>query len=453
MGKKEIWKSLKTDSYQTAVKRSYGVMASIEEQFEDARSGVTCTVNSDIFQRIPIPSTSFVSADVVHAISQLLANGLTKNPDEAVKAEVDVGITLGEVYDLYIADPRHTWSPRTKQAYRTTRRYVCEAFGEQTPIRNIAREDCRQFVSTLCAMPLHAKNKLPNLQMKEAIEAAAKAGGMQTISVANVNAYLNKFCSFMNWCVTEEYIDKNPSKGLRVPDLVKKRDKRKSFTTQQLRRIFNAPLYTGCQDDFHGYAKVGANKPKRARFWVPIIALFTGMRLNEICQLDVADVVTIDGYDCFSISENITDQGDIKRLKTASSERIVPVHDQLKRIGFMTYVNEQKRSGSKKLFPEILATKDGYRSVHFSKWFSRFLETCKASEKLTCFHSFRHNFRDAMRNARVSRDLALALGGWTSSSDGSQIADNYGSGFDAGILSEALNSIKYPELDFSHLYL
>jgi hypothetical protein len=25
MGKKEIWKSLKTDSYQTAVKRSYGV--------------------------------------------------------------------------------------------------------------------------------------------------------------------------------------------------------------------------------------------------------------------------------------------------------------------------------------------------------------------------------------------------------------------------------------------
>jgi hypothetical protein len=52
----------------------------------------------------------------------------------------------------------------------------------------------------------------------------------------------------------------------------------------------------------------------------------------------------------------------------------------------------------------------------------------------------------------ISRDLALALGGWTSSSDGSQIADNYGSGFDAGILSEALNSIKYPELDFSHLY-
>jgi integrase len=427
MGKKEIWKSLKTDSYQTAVKRSYGAMALIEAQFESARSGVTCAVNSDVFQRIPIPSTSFVSADVVHAISKLLANGLTKTPDEAINADVDVGITLGEVYDLYIADPRHSWSPRTKQAYRTTRRYVCEAFGEKTPIRSIAREDCRQFVTTLCAMPRHANNKFPKLQMKEAIEAAAKAGGMETISVANVNAYLNKFCSFMNWCVTEEYIDKNPSKGLRVPDLVKKRDKRKSFTTQQLRRIFNAPLYTGCQDDSHGYAKIGTNQPKRARFWVPIIALFTGMRLNEICQLDVADVMKIDGYDCFSISESVADQSDIKRLKTASSERIVPVHEELKRIGFMTYVNEQKRSGSKKLFPEILATKDGYRSVHFSKWFSRFLETCEASEKLTCFHSFRHNFRDAMRNARISKDLALPLGGWTSSSDGSPIADNYGS--------------------------
>lgn len=94
----------------------------------------------------------------------------------------------------------------------------------------------------------------------------------------------------MNWAVNEELADRNPAKALRLPDPVAKRDKRLPFSKTQLRQIFDAPLYRGCVDGLRGYNRVGPERPRNARFWVPLIGLFSGARLGEICQLDVADV-------------------------------------------------------------------------------------------------------------------------------------------------------------------
>ncbi len=61
------------------------------------------------------------------------------------------------------------------------------------------------------------------------------------------------------------------------------RDARLPFSTEQLRAIFNAPPY----DD--------ADAPRGARFYVPLVALYSGARLNEICQLATDNVQTMDG--------------------------------------------------------------------------------------------------------------------------------------------------------------
>ena len=45
-----------------------------------------------------------------------------------------------------------------------------------------------------------------------------------------------------------------------------RRDKRLPFSNEQLRSIFNAPLYTGCTDDWHGFAQPGPEHPRRGRF-------------------------------------------------------------------------------------------------------------------------------------------------------------------------------------------
>ena len=95
-------------------------------------------------------------------------------------------------------------------------------------------------------------------------------------------------------------------------------------------------------------------------------------------------------------------------------------------MGFGDYVEALHRGTARKLFPELSVDGFGYFSGKFSKWFSRFLEHSGAAEDRTCFHSFRHSFRDALREGQVDREVALALGGWTSgsSNDTGAVADS-----------------------------
>ncbi|MBV1690476.1 site-specific integrase [Novosphingobium sp. G106] len=359
--------------------------------------------------------------------------------------------SIGEVYDMFIADPRHAWTKRTSIAHGTTRKWVLEAFGADTAIGGITREGCREFVDLLRRMPTHADKRFPDLPFRDVIAAAAARGERRFISPANLNAYINRFGGVMHWAIDEGYIDRNPLKGLKLRDPVKRRDKRKPFSIEQLRRIFAAPIFTGCKDDERGFSVAGPARPRRARFWAPLIALFSGLRMNEICQLEVSDIVKIDGIACFKVATGLNAAGQQKRVKTAASERLVPIHDELARFGFLAFVEAQRIAGEPNLFPDLPLGHLGYRSTALSKWFSRFLVTAKADAPLTCYHSFRHNFRDGLREAKVDRERSLILGGWTTDGKSSAIADNYGSGYPAKVLAEALNSVRFPLLNLDHL--
>lgn len=251
---------------------------------------------------------------------------------------------------------------------------------------------------------------------KTLVQAAKHADrhGVPPISYSTAKSYLNNLSALFKWAVREEYAHRNPFEQLAVPGTpTKKKDRKDPFAVDQLVAIFNAPLFTGCRDDGPGYAQPGPNTPRRGRFWVPLLSLWTGMRLNECCQLDVGDIKTIDGTDCIVIRET-DDQGDDdddKRVKSASGERFVPVHPELKRIGFMIYVGEMRERNSRKLFPELKVGQDGYYSSPFSKWFKRFCIKAGAKADKTSFHSFRHNYRDALREAEIGIERVRALGG------------------------------------------
>jgi integrase len=326
-----------------------------------------------------------------------------------------------------------------------------DVLGSEAPIRNITREECREFLNLLVRMPAFADKRYRGLSLREAVAAAAEQPEVRIITAANVNAHLIRFNAVMNWALDEGYIERNPARRLRISDPVPRRDKRHPFSARQLQAIFAAPLYTGCEDDWCGYAKRGEQRPRRSRFWVPLIALFSGMRLNEICQLDTADVVLVEGIECFRVTANSRSQSG-KRIKTAASERLVPVHPELQRIGFHTYVNDRLGAGDLKLFPDLRVSSLGYHSVTFSKWFTRFLRSADAAVERTCFHSFRHNFRDALREAKVPREIALLLGGWASSGGASAIADIYGNGVAVSHLAEYLAQVRYACLSLAHLH-
>ncbi|KEO87797.1 hypothetical protein EH31_06475 [Erythrobacter longus] len=360
-------------------------------------------------------------------------------------------MTLSEVYERFLSDPARSISDRSMLAHHTTRRVVEDVLGASTPITSIEREDCRDLLDTLRWMPRNLAKKFSGINVRDAANSARNNSEIRTINTTNVNAYMSRFATMLNWAVVEDYLGKNPARGLRIAGSVHPKDRRQPFAAWQLHNIFHAPIYVGCKDEQHGYAVSGNTIASGARYWVPLIALFSGMRLNEICQLDVSDIRSLDDVQCLVISEQSISGTTDKSLKTKSSERIVPMHPSLAELGLIKFVQSKKAAGSLKLFDDLPLGRRGFRSVSFSRWFSRFLVSAGAAADRTCFHSFRHGFRDSARNAGIDRDVTLRLGGWVTGGSGSESAGNYGAGYRPKILYDAIGQIEFPDLDLSHL--
>ena len=233
------------------------------------------------------------------------------------------------------------------------------------------------------------------------------------------------------------------------------------FSIEQLNAMFRAPLYTGCKDDGRNYNKVGTNHPRRIRFWLPLIALFTGARINEICQLHTDDVQEKNGIPFISINEE-----DEKHVKTKAGIRQVPIHNELIKIGFLDYAAQMRAKGEKLLFPEVMESlvkgkraKDASPSAPLSKWFNHFIESVNARNpelKFTpeyVFHSFRHTVRTEFRRNRAPEDDVCRICGWEDGLKGKTLADHYGEAVLENLQETVNSGLIYKGLDLSRLYV
>ena len=120
------------------------------------------------------------------------------------------------------------------------------------------------------------------------------------------------------------------------------------------------------------------------------MALFSGARLEEMGQLYLADFKVIDDVKCFELTSEIEDEeGNVKHvksLKNIASKRVVPIHDELLKLGLWEYVQELRDKGHSRLFEELNPT-----------WINRHLNsdlkiTCNKRTGAKVFYSFRHTF-------------------------------------------------------------
>ena len=359
------------------------------------------------------------------------------------------GLTVKGLIAAYLADPAKRRHPKTILSYRIVFDAMAELIGPDRPAEEVTRGDCERVRDILMKLPNNARTRYPGATLEEAVE-LGRRDEVSPILPKTINNYLNNLASLFNWGVTSEKVTRNPAKGLSVFDPVPDNKKRKTFKTEALAALFNAPLYRGCMDDDAGYNREGPIRPRRGRFWVPLLSLFHGIRLGEACQLHVADVTEEDGVPVLILSDDNPDdmdETDRKRIKTKAGNRFVPLHPEVIRIGFLEWVAEVRKTGRVRLFPEQKRGESGYFDA-FSKWFSRLLKQVGVKEKGLSFHSTRHTYRDALRRARAPRDVAIALGGWS----GQGTDDDYGDGLSAKDLSEYVGLVRFEGLDLSHLF-
>lgn len=245
----------------------------------------------------------------------------------------------------------------------------------------------------------------------------------------------------LNWLLTLlkfasqdlEWITRHPWQGLSIDS--KTTNKRRPWTLDELQRFFSLPLFAAYE--LPSLAKAG----KDAAYWVPLLGLFTGARIGELCQLQVEDI------DTEAALLHIKEDAKGQRLKTENAARTIPVHPELVRLGFLEFVSERKSPG--KLWSS-LPLRAGKPSGYFSQWFN---ETRKAEPvslgDLPDFHCFRHTVRSLMAEHGVSEPIQDRITGHSiKGSTGTKVYTHHS--LDA--LRKAVQSIQYPGLSLPRVY-
>lgn len=265
------------------------------------------------------------------------------------------------------------------------------------PINAVMRKHAEEYRNILLKLPsnINKKAEYRNLSLTEVINLAPK----QTLSTATIKSYIEVASTFYKWCRLNQYSLFNPFESLKIskPSNARKdSQERDIWEPEQLRTMFSTEVFTTLKyyDPYY--------------YWLPLIGLYTGARMNEICQLYLSDIVKIEDSLFFHITEEFTDQ----KLKTRNSKRLVPVHSKLMKLGFGDYVDTIKKCDEDRLFPVLTNIRDGY-SKNASTWFARYRSKYKLNiaDRKQDFHSFRHNVADYFKQHDVPETQVSAVFG------------------------------------------
>ena len=169
---------------------------------------------------------------------------------------------------------------------------------------------------------------------------------------------------FINWLAKNEYHQNPAITGLlRISVTRQEHENRDPFSKADIKKIFNPDTYLN-----EGLTR-GPNGDHPSRFWIPLLGLFTGARLEELAQLSLSDIVAVDREEgtarevfpasgvaalvlpvtTATIMKEIEENGETlclfirggqdKNIKTQSSKRYVPVSPLLvNELGFLEYL-------------------------------------------------------------------------------------------------------------------
>ncbi|MFR9720483.1 site-specific integrase [Aeromonas diversa] len=272
-------------------------------------------------------------------------NTTTEAPVESVSNN------LNSIINAYIAENSHLWGVKEVKAQQS----AIERFIKQTHIVNL--EDCTKAVA---------------VDFKQSLISS----GLSNITI---NKLIGKLSSLFDY-INSHYEHPNIFNGLKIKR-VKQETKREAYTQQEATKLI----------------KFAHAQPQQHYKFMILLGLFTGCRANELAQLYTSDIVKIDGIWSILIQATKQDQ----KLKTNNAQRVIPVHSELIKAGFIDYVKSKDKEC--RLFPEFKYSEIDGCSKAFVQWFLHNKPVNKT------FHEIRHSFATQLRNHDVSLNIAAQL--------------------------------------------
>lgn len=396
--KREIKKSLKTQNRRRAEKMAFIYAENCRELFEKLREPkkVTYPFTDIKVAKIKVGLNGIVELQGVEMdprypeAENLMYDNLRKQygitpqsapqtcpspPAPVETAESKTPATLFSTVVEKFIDAKVTLKPKKEKYYRETVAYqfkVILFITGDIPVGSIDHDKAMEIVAKLKQLP-------PNLFRTKAYNdksvAEILAMKVKPISAATANEILINVSALFRWLVKRNLVRCDYFDDLRLEESGEARDR---FSTADLALIFNHPIFIDYQftNEYH--------------FFVPLIALHSGMRLNEICQLRTKDIIEAGGILCMNVME---EEGETS-VKSDAGIRLVPIHPKLLALGFGDYIHS--RQNYECLFD------DGRKGNIFSQWFGIFKKQFIGNSTTKVFHSFRHTVIDDLKQAEAN---------------------------------------------------
>ncbi|SBV93845.1 exported hypothetical protein [uncultured delta proteobacterium] len=336
---------------------------------------------------------------------------------------------------------------------------------DRLPVSRLSAAHLKRYKTIILQLPANrSKSRAYRDLGTPALIHLAESGGVppeDRIKVNTIKTYFQSPTAFLNWAATSEY-HTNPriARILQIKAEKQPHEERDPFTDQDVTSLFSAHSFlvgTTAREQNrvarHGKLDSGG---KASRFWVPLLGLFTGARLEELSQLHTDDIVLVnrqgdhrrvfvpgvsipqaiveaktaahgEGKETLCLFINMGKE--YQRLKTAASRHYVPLSPVLTDdLAFLDYVGwifkkaEAARAkgrlpqGDGRLFPELYRRKEEDNFGHqLSKWFNKYRKAVgiapKKNEPQKNFHSFRHTLsRWCDQNRVMEKSAARHLG-------------------------------------------
>lgn len=277
--------------------------------------------------------------------------------------------SLGNQLDMFLLEQSRKVKAETINDYRSRFKLLFETIPGDFDCRAFGKMQVQEVKNMLLVRPANI----------------TKGCDKKSLNAKTINGYLSNYRTFFSWLIKNiEGIEKNPFADVSVKDNELSRINRRPFTPDEVTKLLD---YT---PQHASEAKIFRDD---ANWFVPI-TFYTGMRLNEVSEIQLDDIKQEQGVWCFDLrSQNV---------KNVSSRRLVPIAQYLLDIGLLEYVHRLKRAKKTYLFSQIRKGKKGPGKAGWgdpiSRWFNRSVlknigidvKTEERNKTNVVFHCIRH---------------------------------------------------------------
>ncbi|MCP4597194.1 hypothetical protein [Neptuniibacter sp.] len=279
--------------------------------------------------------------------------------------------------------------------------------------------------------------------------------GLPARALQTTNNHFNSVRTFFRWAANRNRIERNYAGVIEDFEInsAQETSNRRSWNLEELQQLFDSYVYR-----FDGTAigkKHGNEDLHEGSFWIPLIALFSGARAEEICSLKPEHIVEIDNVWCFDMVEFDEDGKPIKKNK--SSVRVFPIHKRLIDFGLVEYAQMRCEARRKMLFD--LKLSEGKWSHAFSKWFNRTFKVRagivpgeNVDKNEVVFHSFRNNIVEEFEVRKIPESSYSWVTGHSTGGVARRTYPFKGKKiFPPRELIDVVNAVTHEGLDLSHV--